>query len=336
MEQLWRRADRVRREYVGDAVYLRGLLEISNHCVRRCHYCGIRADNHQIERYRLTTGEILEGVRQAQALGIGTVVLQSGEDPELTTEWIADLIVQIRRRYDLAITLSLGERGYDELAYWKQLGADRYLLRFETSNAELFARIHPAAAGRVQDRIIILHQLRELGYEVGSGVMVGIPGQGYEDLIEDLLLFEKLDLDMIGIGPFIAHPDTPLGKISWEASDPAQVPADELMTLKMVALARLVCPQANIPSTTALATIDPQQGRELGLQRGANIIMPNLTPPDYRRKYEIYPGKACLHEEAISCHCCLERRIINTQRTLGRGPGCSPNWQRRRERLSTT
>lgn len=329
LAELWERADAVRRAHVGDAVHLRGLIEISNNCVRRCAYCGLRAPNVKLGRYRMTTEQILGCVRQAAALGYGTVVLQAGEDPLLTTEWVAALVKRIRVETPLAITLSLGEVEDEALRTWKAAGADRYLLRFETSNRALYDRLHPPRPGRVSDRPALLRRLRELGFEVGSGVMVGLPGQTYDDLVSDLELFRALDLDMIGLGPYIPHPETPLCGEAARAGGPEQVPNDERTTYKMIALARLVCPRANIPSTTALATLNRAQGRELGLQRGANIVMPNLTPVELRAQYEIYPGKACVNETAEACSGCLVERITRIGRTVGTGRGDSPNWTAR-------
>jgi len=329
LAELWERADATRRAHVGDAVHLRGLIEVSNHCVRRCAYCGLRAPNVKLGRYRMTTEQIMACVRQAVALGYGTVVLQAGEDPLLTTEWVAALVKRIRVETPLAITLSLGEVDDDALRTWRDAGADRYLLRFETSNRALYDRLHPPRPGRVSDRPAILRRLRELGYEVGSGVMVGLPGQTYEDLASDLELFRELDLDMIGLGPYIPHPETPLCAEAARAAGPEQVPNDELTTYKMIALARLMCPRANIPSTTALATLNRAQGRELGLRRGANIVMPNLTPVELRARYEIYPGKACVRETPEACHGCLAERIRRIGRTVGTGRGDSPNWTAR-------
>lgn len=323
LETLWQRADDARRSAVGEAVHLRGLIEVSNHCSRRCHYCGLRVDNRDLERYRMTAEEILVCARQASQFGYGTVVLQAGEDPGLFTEWVASVVRDIKRETGLAITLSLGERDAADLASWRAAGADRYLLRFETSNRDLFARIHPPPAGRpVHDRIVQLRELRRLGFEVGSGVMVGIPGQTYDDLANDLAIFQELDLDMIGIGPFIPHPATPLASAA-RAADTGHdwVPATESMTLKMVALSRILCPRANIPSTTALATLNLAHGRELGLQRGANVLMPNMTPTRYRIHYEIYPAKACIQETAAQCHGCIRGRILSIGRTVGIGPG---------------
>ncbi len=323
LEALWQAADDTRRRHVGDAVHLRGLIEISNYCVRACGYCGLRASNRAIERYRMSADEILRCAHDAKAWGWGTVVMQSGEDYGLKTAWIADIVRRIKAETGLAVTLSFGERPEEDLAAWRAAGADRYLLRFETSDDGLYKLIHPDLPGRTSDRMAILATLQRLGYEAGSGVMIGIPGQTYASVADDIDLFRSIDLDMIGIGPYIAHPETPLGDRSWARHVPAgeQIPSDELTVYKAVALARLVCPDANIPSTTALATINKVEGRELGLMRGANVVMPNLTPPEYRVKYEIYPDKACLNETAEMCRGCLQGRVESLGRHLGSGPG---------------
>lgn len=313
---LYAAADRVRQEWVGDAVHLRGLIEISNHCVRQCAYCGLRAGNASLTRYRMDAEEILKAAHQAVRFGYGTVVLQSGEDYGVVTGWMAAVVRRIKAETPLAVTLSLGERPERDLAAWREAGADRYLLRFETSDRALYDSLHPALGGRPSDRIAILRQLRRLGYETGGGVMVGLPGQTYESLAGDIALFQALDLDMIGIGPFIPHPATPLGGA---AGGP--VPASESMVYKVMALARILCPEANIPSTTALATINTRSGRELGLQRGANVIMPNLTPARYRRLYEIYPDKDRIHETGEACNGCLRAHLAAIGRHPGRGQG---------------
>ncbi len=330
LDSLYVRADETRRLHVGDEVHLRGLIEFSNHCRRRCGYCGLRRDNTAVTRYRMSREEILACAEAAAAFGYGTVVLQSGEDPGVTTEWMEGLIRAIKKNTPLAITLSLGERGDDELSRWREAGADRYLLRFETSNRELYERIHPSLPGTSSDRVAILKVLRELGYEVGSGVMIGIPGQSYTDLARDIELFGELDLDMIGVGPYIAHPGTPLGTEGEGPLAPGeQVPNTEEMAYKVIALARLACPEANIPSTTAIATLNKAQGRELGLCRGANVVMPNVTPRRYRALYEIYPAKACLDETAEECRSCMRGRIHAIGRTVAQGQGASPNWRKR-------
>jgi biotin synthase len=323
LEDLWRQADVVRRRNVGNAVHLRGLIEISNHCARQCGYCGLRAGNTGLDRYRMTEEEILGCVGLAVQYGYGTVVLQAGEDYGIVTEWLAAVVRRIKAETSLAVTLSLGERPKPDLALWRRAGADRYLLRFETSNTDLYRLIHPSLPARPSDRLAILRTLKRLGYEVGSGVMVGIPGQSFESLAEDIDTFRALDLDMVGVGPYICHPATPLGQGRWLRVLPEgeQVPNTELMVYKVVALTRIVCPEANIPSTTALATINRKNGRELGLMRGANVVMPNLTPLEYREKYEIYPGKACTNETAQACQLCLRHRIEALGRNVGSGAG---------------
>lgn len=321
LDSLWQEADRVRREQVGEEVHLRGLLEISNYCDRACQYCGIRQPNVHLDRYRMTPEEIRAGADEAVARGYGTVVLQAGEDPALDLSVLCDVIRRIKNETPLAVTLSLGERTVAELAACRRAGADRYLLRFETSNWELLEHLHPPRAGDPPThRLDLLRVLDELEYEVGSGVMVGLPGQTLADLARDVLLFQQLDLDMIGIGPYIPHPHTPLFQKLRTADPPCagQATADELTTYKMMALARLACPQANIPSTTALATVNPQAGPLLGLARGANVLMPNLTPAPYRRRYEIYPHKAGSERtSAESANVALEQVLA-----LGRRVGC--------------
>jgi len=330
LSELWQAADETRQRRVGGEVYLRGLIELSNYCVRLCGYCGLRAPNTGLQRYRMTDDEILGCARQAVGFGYGTVVLQAGEDPGIGRQWLADVVRRIKTETGLAITLSLGERADEDFCAWRAAGADRYLLRFETSNRELYERIHPPRPGQERsDRTAILRRLRELGYEIGSGVMVGIPGQTYSDLAHDIELFAELDLDMIGVGPYLPHPATPLGDPEYRPPvvGEQQVPNNELMTYKTIALARLVCPGANIPSTTALATLNTDQGRELGLVRGANVVMPNLTPPQYRVYYEIYPNKACIRETGEACNSCLSARIQGLGRAIGSGPGASPNYR---------
>jgi len=333
LAELWRRADAVRRDNVGDEVHLRGLIEFSNHCVRQCGYCGLRAGNETLRRYRMTAPEILACARQAVEFGYGTVVLQSGEDYRATTDWMATVVRRIKSETGLAVTLSLGERPDADLVAWREAGADRYLLRFETSNRRLYERIHPPLRHERSDRIAILRRLAQLGYEVGSGVMIGIPGQTYDDLADDIETFRTLDLDMIGVGPYIAHPATPLCQETVKQG-PAQVPNSEDMTYKVIALTRLICPKANIPSTTALATLNRARGRELGLARGANILMPNLTPAEYRVRYEIYPAKACIDETAADCDACIKQRILSCGRKIGIGPGVSPNRRRKETPVS--
>lgn len=326
LKTLWRLADQVRKVNVGDEIHLRGLLEISNYCARECGYCGLHASNKNIQRYRMTATKIITAAKQAASFGYGTIVMQAGEDYGFKPEWIENIIRLIRNETKLAVTLSLGERTTSELELWKRAGADRYLLRFETSDLELYRKIHPPLSrakivGGKHPRIEGLKKLRKIGYEIGSGVMIGIPGQTYETLAHDILTFVKLDLDMIGVGPYIEHPESELAKNPLKVDQTLQVPSTELMTYKVLALTRIFCPWANIPATTALATLNKAFGRENGLLRGANVVMPNITPPEYRKLYEIYPGKACINESAEQCQKCMNSRISLIGRTVGKGAG---------------
>lgn len=321
LRYLYGAADLVRKKNVGEAIHLRGLIEISNHCRRSCAYCGLSACRRGLRRYRMSRHEILKSARLAERLGYGTVVLQAGEDPGLGKKWVADLVRDIKSKTRLAVTLSLGERTINELKAWKMAGADRYLLRFETSDTALFQKIHPPARGmKFSGRIPLLRKIRAMGYETGSGIMVGIPGQNYDSLAEDLLYFQKLDLEMIGLGPWLPHPETPLGRMK-EPFGSNQVPHTEEMTLKALAIARLLRPDANIPSTTALATLNRKSGREHGLCCGGNVVMPNLTPLRYRKLYEIYPSKVCIFESPAKTAADLDRSIKRLRRSRGRGPG---------------
>ena len=326
LEMLFQQADAIRSRHVGAEVHLRGLIEISNHCVRQCAYCGINRTRKTVPRYRMGLAAILEAARLGRELGYGTVVLQSGEDYGLNTAFLCDVIRGIKDETGLAVTLSLGERPWADLEAFRAAGADRYLLRFETSDPELYARIHPSLDTRPSNRFADLRVLRELGYEVGSGVMVGIPGQTWETLARDLDSFRELDLDMVGIGPYIPHPNTPLGRGKLPAAAPEdQVPRDLETTFKALALTRILCPEANLPTTTAVTTLDSGSGRRHGLERGANVIMPNLTPLQYRALYEIYPAKAGILERPRES----DRLVKELLRTLGRPVGTGPGGRRR-------
>lgn len=302
-------ADEVRRQYVGDGVYLRGLIEFSNYCKNNCLYCGIRRDNPQVRRYRLTPEQILAFARHARDYGYKTVVLQSGEDPWFTPPRMAGLIRQIKA-LGLVITLSLGEKTFEEYQLYKQAGADRYLLRIETTDKALYERLDPGMSW--DNRARCLRDLKTLGYEVGSGSLVGLPGQTLESLADDLLFFQQIPVDMAGIGPFIPHPSTPL----------AAEKADGHFELarKMMALMRLLLPDINIPATTAMESLHPQ-GRLLALQSGANVVMPNVTEGDYRKFYELYPGKICTGESPSQCRGCIQRKIESIGRRVSPLPG---------------
>ena len=271
-------ADRVRQHTVGDAVHLRGLIEFSNYCRADCLYCGLRSSNVGVERFRLTLEETERAIANAATLGYGTVVLQSGEDPWYDGDRVARLI-RHAKTLGLAVTLSLGERDPAELAYWRQVGADRYLLRHETANPVLHGLLRPERT--LAGRVATLIRLRELDYQVGAGFMAGLPGQASADLVADLRFVASLQAEMVGIGPFIPHPDTPL----------AGAPGGGVeLTLRLVALTRLLLPEALIPATTALGSLDPI-GREKALRAGANVVMPSLTPTAVRPLYQLYPGK---------------------------------------------
>lgn len=291
-DALFAEARRVRHATKGNGVFLRGLIELSSICDRNCLYCGMRHDNPNVRRYAMQDDEIVACAALAAELNFGTVVLQAGECERLWTQArISQLIRRIKAETGQKITLSLGERCEDDTAAWKAAGADRYLLRFETTDRALFNQIHPGSPQTEEHpRIAQLKRMKAQGYEIGSGVMLGIPGQTLDSVVNDLLTFAELKLDMVGLGPYLKHPETPLG----QRDQTSEVPVSADFTCRCYALTRLLLPNANIPSTTALSTLDPLNGRTLGLTSGANVFMPNLTPAVYREGYQIYPGKICV------------------------------------------
>lgn len=298
-ELLFEAADRIRRNIYGDTVYIRGLIEFTNYCKNNCYYCGIRRGNNHATRYRLSREEILSCCEEGYRLGFRTFVLQGGEDPYYTDERVCEIVSEIRRRFpDCAITLSIGEKSKESYQAYYDAGANRYLLRHETADPVHYGKLHPPelnAANRKQ----CLFDLKEIGYQVGSGFMVGSPYQTTENLIADLRFLQELKPDMIGVGPYITHAETPF----------AAFPSGSFeLTLRLVAVLRLMFPYALIPATTALGTIHPQ-GRERGLQAGANVVMPNLSPVGVRKLYDLYENKICTGEEAAQCRGCLERRV---------------------------
>ncbi len=313
--RLYRAADAVRRRNMGDAVYVRGIIEFSNHCANNCWYCGLRADNRRVRRYTMPAAEILATARRLEASRQTTVVLQSGEAPAFGDRELGALIRQIKAETSLAVTISAGNRARAVYAYWRDCGMDRYLLRFETSQPALFARLHPDCS--LAERLRCLHDLRALGVQTGGGFMIGLPGEDLGILADNILLCREMDLDMIGIGPFIPHPDTPLGR-SVNAYQ-----ADPEIFFRALAALRICNPRAHIPATTAFDAVFPGEGRNLALQRGANVFMPNDTPAPYRLDYQIYPGKPCLHEDGPACAQCVLRRLEQLGRPLGQGPGHS-------------
>ncbi|MEF2231664.1 MAG: [FeFe] hydrogenase H-cluster radical SAM maturase HydE [Pseudodesulfovibrio sp.] len=278
-DALFARADESRRRTFGNEVYIRAIVEFSNVCDKHCRYCGLRADNRGLPRYRMQAGHILEAADLAVAEGTGTVVLQSGDDTHYSALLVGELIRAIKSRHDVAVTLSLGDRGLDEYAYWRQCGADRCLLKLETTDAARYKRLR-----RGEDFSARLHRLeglRELGYEIGSGVISGLPGTTPLDALRDVLFLAELGLDMIEVGPFVPNPDTPLA---------AAPPGSVVLTQRMTAVLRLLSPLANIPATSALDALRPGARAE-SLTRGCNVLMPSVTPAAHRLDYSIYPGK---------------------------------------------
>lgn len=282
----------------GNKVYIRGLIEFTNYCIRDCNYCGIRKSNNKADRYRLTLEEILECADIGDKLGYKTYVLQGGEDPYFTDDKMIEIIKRIKEKYpNNAITLSLGERSYKSFEKLFKAGADRYLLRHETANKELYESLHPNTS--FDNRIQCLKNLKEIGYQIGAGFMVGLPNQTNSHLVDDLLFLKELNPHMCGIGPFIPHKDTPLAK---------EIGGTLENTITMLALVRLMLPKVLLPATTALGSINPQ-GREKGLKAGGNVVMPNLSPTSVREKYSLYNGKICTGDEAAECRVCIEKRI---------------------------
>ena len=300
-KELFASAVDIRKKAYGKDVYIRGLIEISSYCKNDCYYCGIRKSNDKAQRYRLSREEILECCVTGYDLGFRTFVLQGGEDPYFTDERICGIVSEIKEKFPgCAVTLSLGEKSQESYQQYFDAGADRYLLRHETAGADHYKKLHPEDLSQ-EDRMQCLQDLKEIGYQVGSGFMVGSPYQKTEDLISDLRFLQELQPDMIGIGPFITHQDTPFREFT----------SGELtLCLRMVAILRHLFPEVLLPATTALGTIHPN-GRELGLLAGANVVMPNLSPVGVREKYSLYDNKICTGEEAAECRGCLENRVAS-------------------------
>lgn len=311
-EWLFSLADKVRKENVGDAVHLRGLVEFSNICKCDCKYCGLRKSNENTDRYRILKDEIIEIVKHASDMGYKTIVLQSGEDGYYSTDKMVEIIKKIKE-YDVALTLSIGERSYEDYKAFKDAGADRYLIRIETTDRNLYKQMHPNMD--FDNRIRCLKDLKTLGYEVGTGCLVGLPEQTVESLADDIMFFKEIEADMVGIGPFIAHPQTPLKKSS---------NGSFTLALKVMALTRIMLPDINIPATTAMETLNPN-GRIIALQSGANVVMPNITSQQYRAKYEIYPDKICVNDNPDKCRNCIGAKIKSIGRTVATNYGFSHN-----------
>ena len=304
-------ARKVADDIYGKQVFIRGLIEFTNYCKNDCIYCGIRRSNLNAQRYRLTEEEILSCCTNGYELGFRTFVLQGGEDPYFTDERICDIVAKIKQDYpDCAVTLSIGEKDKASYQAFYDAGADRYLLRHETADEAHYQSLHPAEMS-FQHRIKCLYDLKEIGYQVGCGFMVGSPGQTVDTLYEDLMFIKKLQPHMVGIGPFIPQKDTPFG----------QEPAGTMeQTLRLLSIIRLIHPHVLLPSTTALGTIHPL-GREKGIQAGANVVMPNLSPVAVREKYKLYDNKICTGDEAAECRHCMARRMesVGYQVVVSRG-----------------
>ena len=312
-EALFAEADRIRRENYGDAVYLRGLIEFTNYCRNNCYYCGIRAGNTNLQRYRLDKDTILNCCRKGYGLGFRTFVLQGGEDPYFGDDAdgdarLCDIVSAIHSEFpDCAVTLSVGERSRESYQRLFGAGARRYLLRHEAASEELYRTLHPAEMS-LANRMRCLYDLKEIGYQVGAGLMVGAPGQTTEHLLEDLKFLQKLQPDMIGIGPYLRHADTPFGKSAAVCAQGLHKTEKLQLTLRLLAILRILFPYALLPSTTALGTIDPH-GREMGLKAGANVIMPNLSPADVRDQYAIYDHKLFTGAESAQGITVLQKQV---------------------------
>lgn len=300
-------ADEVRKKYVGDEIHLRALIEYTNICKNACKYCGLRCENRQLERYRLTPEEIINQAYNAVDMGFKTVVLQGGEDAFFSKDVMCEIITEIKRA-DVALTLSLGERSYNDLKAFRKCGADRYLIRIETTDRKLYRKMHPYMD--FDNRVRCLRDLKSLGYEVGTGCLVGLPEQTIESLADDILFFKEIGADMIGIGPLIAHPQTPLK----DAKNGSLT-----LALKVMALTRIILKDINIPATTAMETLDPN-GRILALQCGANVVMPNLSLEEHQAKYEIYPNKG-INSLPLEGENSLEAKLLSIGRTISTGYG---------------
>lgn len=298
-KHLAKAADSVRRKFFGNQIYIRGLIEFTNYCKNNCLYCGIRHGNQNVERYRLTKDEIVSCCQEGYHLGFRTFVLQGGEDPYYTDERLGDMVSFIRNQYpDCAITLSLGERSRESYQYLFDMGADRYLLRHETADENHYKQLHPTSMS-YQSRMDCLNTLKEIGYQIGCGFMVGSPFQTPETLAKDLLFIQDFQPHMIGIGPFISHKDTPFS---------AQKSGTLEDTLFLISVLRLLHPTLLLPATTALGTIHPK-GRELGILAGANVVMPNLSPTTVRKQYSLYDNKICTGDESAQCIQCMSKRM---------------------------
>ncbi len=298
-------ADRVRQNFVGDEILLRAIVEFSNICRNTCFYCGLNKNNTTLQRYRLSREEIIAAVQDIVSTGIKTLVLQSGEDDGINDVWLKKIIEDIKTDFDVAVTLSVGEHSFDEYNIWRKAGADRFLLKIETSDKQLYESLHTGMS--FENRLRCLRNLKMLGYQTGSGNIVGLKGQTIRHLAEDILFFKREDFDMIGIGPFIPHKSTPLRD---------EATGNLNLTLKTIAVTRIVTKNAHLPASTAVGSIGQGDARIMALKCGANVIMPNFTPQPYRKLYEIYPGKRCVDEQPAECVGCINMMAKTINRTI--------------------
>ena len=315
-QDLFARAGTWQQRIFGRKIYARGLIEFTNYCKNNCYYCGIRRENRRLERYRLTKDQILNCCQEGRTLGYRTFVLQGGEDPFLTDEWICDVVHDIRTRCpDCAVTLSIGERSYESYLRYYEAGAERYLLRHETADSVHYQRLHPHEMS-YDHRRQCLEDLKRIGYQVGAGFMVGSPGQSLHCLAEDLAYIQELKPHMVGIGPFISHSETPF---SMEKNGSVE------QTLFLIGILRLMNPKLLIPATTALGTL-AVDGRERGILSGANVIMPNLSPVAVRKQYSLYDNKICTGEESAQCTQCIQGRMQRIGYEIVTDRGDYPDW----------
>ncbi|WML36145.1 [FeFe] hydrogenase H-cluster radical SAM maturase HydE [Clostridium sp. OS1-26] len=302
-EELFNAADRVRKKYVGDEVHLRGLIEFSNICKRNCLYCGLRASNKNVKRYRLSPDEIIDLAKKAVGYGYKTIVMQSGEDDFYTLDKMKYIISNIKK-LGVAITVSVGEKTFEEYKVYREAGADRYLIRIETTDKALYEHMDPGMSHEERKRC--LNDIKELGYEVGTGCLVGLPNQTLSSLADDILFFKEIGADMIGIGPFIPNEDTPLKD---------EKGGEFTTSLKVMAITRVLMPDVNIPATTAMESLD-KNGRIIALKSGANVVMPNVTEGEYRKLYALYPGKICTGDTPAHCRGCITGKITSIGRVV--------------------
>lgn len=305
---LFEAADRVRKKYVGDQVHLRGIIEFSNICRRDCLYCGLRKSNGNIKRYRLRSDEILDLAKKAVGYGYKSIVLQSGEDLYYTVDILTNIISNIKKM-GVAVTLSLGEKTFEEYKVYKEAGADRYLIRIETTDKKLYEDLDPGM--NHEERKRCLRDLKALGYEVGTGNLNGLPNQTIESIANDILFFKEIGVDMVGLGPFIPNEDTPLKDFKTDNFE---------LSIKVMALVRLLLPDANIPATTAMESLN-RHGMIIALSSGANVVMPNITEGEYRKLYAIYPGKICINETPNKCWNCITGKIGSIGRNVSKELG---------------